>query len=94
MGRKTVTDNRRGMSAEPQPRGLRPALPLVLVLALLVVGASLSWLALGEAQPVGRILAPTTRYDAGKASMQDGLITATFPLTIEGDILIAKLEST
>jgi hypothetical protein len=94
MSRKTVVDNRRGMYMAQKLRGWRPAMLLVLVVALLVAGALLSWLARGESQPVGRILAHTTRYDAGKASMRDGLITATFPLTVEGDILIARLEST
>lgn len=94
MGKEIITDKRHRMSVEPQARGWRLTSPMLLALALLVVGALLSWLALGEAQPAGRILAQTTRYDAGKASMRDGLITATFPLTIEGDILIAKLEST
>lgn len=92
MSRKTVTDRR--ISLEPQARRWRLTTPMTVALALLVVGALLSWLALSEAQPAGRIVAETTRYDAGKASMRDGLITATFPLTIEGDILIAKLEST
>lgn len=65
----------------------------LVALLILVVGVLLSRVALNQSQPVGTLLAASTRFNAGKVRMGDGLVHATFPLTVQGDLRIAEIRS-
>ena len=74
-------------------KGPWPGTVAAVAIAVLVVGTLLSWLVLNAAQPAGMLLAASPRVDAGKVSMRDGLVHVSFPLTVQGEVAIAQLES-
>jgi hypothetical protein len=86
LKRNQQSDNRRRFNIRVRPW-------VWLTVLVLAVGGLLAFAAQGQVRAPGILVAESTLQDAGEVSMHGGLITATFPLTVEGETRVTGITT-